>query len=92
MSGIFNMALYSYDKQYAIELYDNEIEKNPSNFAAWNNRGVNKIEVAIEKGDYNLALDGKKDILKAIEIAKEYPLAVNNIKWADDAIQSFQHE
>jgi|GEM_PF-3876662 len=92
MSGIFNRALYSYDKQYAIELYNKEIENNPSNFAAWNNRGVSKIEVAVENSDYNLAVDGKNDILKAIAIQNDYPIAVNNIKWADKAIQSIQHQ
>ncbi len=90
MSKTFDRAYGArfYDYNTAITLYNQEIEKfNPENFAAWHNRGVCKIHKAILEQDLELAIDGKVDIMNAIDLAKDdYPMADDNIKWADDII------
>jgi hypothetical protein len=88
LSNTFYRALGSIDHNYAVQLYTKEIEHNdPLNFVAWNNRGVSKIHLAIEKEDLNLIDGAILDFQKAINLANEYDGngfddAQKNIEWA----------
>jgi hypothetical protein len=96
MSKTFQQAYGAsqYDNSFAVKLYDEEVIKNPDNYAAFNNRGVCKIRMAIEKADVQLAEDGKNDCSKAVSLAKEvgikYHIAQDNIIWADEFIISIR--
>ena len=93
MSKLFNQALNvgAYDLGFSIDLYSQEVINNPKNFAAFNNRGVSKFNLAIEQGNQSLVEDAKNDFVKAIHLANEidkegYPIAESNLKWADTVI------
>lgn len=80
-----------YDNDLAIRLYDLEINNDPKNFAAWNNRGVCKVQKGIVEKDKALATQGLEEIQNAIKLANEkdtngYPIAEKNIKWAQSEL------
>ncbi len=71
--------------------YDDEIKDNPDNFAAFANRGLSKLKHAIETNDSDLLDDSKKDLVKAIEMCKEFdggdfPIAKANLDWANATV------
>ena len=88
ISNTFYSALGQTDLEYGIELYNKEIAENdPKNFAAWNNRGVNKVYLGAKESNLEMVEDGINDIINAIALAKaeekDYPLAEGNINWAN---------
>lgn len=68
-SVAFTSGHYNYEE--AIKLYDKEIEEKPSNFAAYNNRGLCKVHLGSHPYDADLIKDGMKDFNTAIDLAKE---------------------
>ena len=60
-----------YDYKQAIALYDKEIEKSPSNYTAYNNRGLCKIHLGNQPYNVEIIKDGMKDFTTAIELAKK---------------------
>jgi len=82
------LSLSDYHKKQAIKLYDEEIENNPKNMAAFQNRGLCKLKIAIEEKNIEILEDSKVDLKKAIDLAKErgdnFPIAQANLKWAEE--------
>ena len=80
----------AYDVVSAVRMYDQVIEKEPDNYAAWNNRGVCKIEIGIAEKNQDMFVQGKADLQKAIELAAvivgKYPMAELNLEWVDELI------
>jgi tetratricopeptide (TPR) repeat protein len=64
-----------YDYEQAIELYNKEIEDTPSNYAAYNNRGLCKIHLGSHPYDANMIKHGMEDFNTAIELAKKKGVA-----------------
>lgn len=60
-----------YDYAHAIELYDKEIEENPSNYSAYNNRGLCKIHLGSDPYNADVIKDGMEDFNMAIEVAQK---------------------
>ena len=60
-----------YDYEQAIHLYDKEIEENPSNYMAYNNRGLCKIHIGADPYNVDLVKDGMKDFTTASDLARE---------------------
>lgn len=60
-----------YDYNEAILMYSKEIEAIPSNYIAYNNRGLCKIHLGTEPYDVSLIEDGMNDFNIAIELAKK---------------------
>lgn len=79
-----------YDVVTAVRMYDQVIENEPDNYAAWNNRGVCKIEIGIAEKNPDMFIQGKADLQKAIELAAviigKYPMAELNLDWVDELI------
>lgn len=78
----------------AIELYNLEIINNPSNYVAWNNRGISRVQLGIEQENRDLVLDGISDFRKAIEITdkaseKGQDNAEANLEWANKILTDF---
>ena len=93
MSDVFLMAhgLSNYNKMEAIRLYDRELKNNPQNIAALNNRGLCKLELAVENKDKKLLEESKIDFKKGIELIenknREQPYIIdNNMKRAENTI------
>ncbi len=87
MSKIFDRAYGSASATEAIKLYDIEINSNPENFAAYNNRGLRKMELAKAQKNKTLLEDAKADFTLAIQICKKvekapYEGASGNLKKA----------
>jgi hypothetical protein len=87
MTRRFYNAFGTQEHRAAIRAYDNVIEHEPDNFAAWNNRGSHKITLAHETSDGNLLLSGIDDIQRAISLAAlegidDYPIARGNLQYA----------
>jgi tetratricopeptide (TPR) repeat protein len=100
MSRTFYQALSlsgSYDYDLAIKLYDEEIKVNdPKNFAAWNNRGVEKVKKGIVENNATLVNEGIDDFKQAILLANEtsthgYPGAEANVEWAAKELLNIKH-
>lgn len=72
MSNTFYSALGTTDHEAAIARYNEEINNNPGNFAAWNNRGLRKVELGKEKQDRTLISNGILDLESAIRLANEF--------------------
>ena len=91
MSRVFQKAysLGDYNPLRAIELYNIEIDVNPENFPAWQNRELCKLKLAIENKDLGLLDESKVDFKKAIELAttfgtQGFQIAEDNLKWAEE--------
>lgn len=90
MSRIFQMphGMTQYNNEEAIRLYNEELTKHPDNYAALNNRGCCKMQLAIKKKDAALLEEAKNDFRKAITSATEQDAGQNysaeaNLKKAD---------
>ena len=84
--GIGMLTLKVYEG--AISLFQQEIEQNPNNLAAYHNIGLAQTYLGIDKQDKGLLQSAIQHLEKAIAIAKElnykdgYPIAEANLKWA----------
>jgi tetratricopeptide (TPR) repeat protein len=75
-----------YDYEQAIKLYDREIEENPSNISAYNNRGLCKVHVGSDPYNSNIIKDGIEDFTIAIQLAEKEGVSSentqHNLAWA----------
>jgi tetratricopeptide (TPR) repeat protein len=75
-----------YDYEQAIQLYDKEIEENPLNYGAYNNRGLCKIHLGSHPYNAEFITQGMNDFNTAIELAKkdntEFESAQHNLALA----------
>lgn len=69
-----------YDYNAAVKLYDKEIEENPSNISAYNNRGLCRIHLGSEPYNSNIIKDGIEDFTTAIQLAEKESLPSENIQ------------
>ena len=90
MSKIFQQphGMTQYNNEEAIRLYNEELNTHPDNYAALNNRGCCKMQLAIKKKDAALLEEAKNDFRKAISSATEQDAGPNysaeyNLKKAD---------
>lgn len=70
MSEFFQIAFSTgdFNKEEAIKLYNRELQNNPKNLSALNNRGFLRLELAKEKNDKDLLEKSKIDLKEAIEL------------------------
>jgi tetratricopeptide (TPR) repeat protein len=68
-SPAFSSGHYEYEQ--AIQMYNKEIDESPSNYAAYNNRGLCKIHLGSHPYDANMIKEGMKDFNRAIELAEQ---------------------
>lgn len=90
----FEAANTDNNHEEAIELYNLEIVNNPGNYAAWNNRGISRVQLGIEQNNRDLVLDGISDFRKALELTdathtKAYENAEANLEWANKVLTDF---
>ncbi|MBS0646406.1 MAG: hypothetical protein JSR97_07415 [Verrucomicrobia bacterium] len=76
----------------AIDLFQQDIEQNPSNLASYHNIGLAQTYLGIDKKDKGLLQSAIQHLEKAIAIANElnykdgYPIAEANLNWATEEL------